>query len=395
MRILILEDEPSMATLLEQIVEHLWPHAEVSLAHTAESALEHWRERRFDLALLDWELPGASGIEVLKCIKESARKTICVMVSAHADRHSILAAGAHHVDAFIVKPFNIEEVKTRLLQVMAAARRASQPESADGVEDYGSIDEFIAHHFIHGTLGLPIAPELVNAIKGMQQLDMEEMKHLLQRCQHDPALVLRVLSLANSHAYLHGAAPLETFGCALRRIGLGGLVHLTSEMSRLPGSALKSDWLRAKHQAYQNDSLDLAGIVTRLSADVEFDADAMRTACLLSRSGELSLLALMQAWMDLGHRLDAAQGEAILARDSVQAGYKVKRQWSLPQAVCTRTEAAFQLPVGTVRKDQILMRIAGLVHEGDAHQALPRLLARLGLPADAAEHYRTSDASPS
>jgi CheY-like chemotaxis protein/HD-like signal output (HDOD) protein len=395
MRILILEDEPSMAALLEQVVKHLWPRAVVCLESDALSALAQWRSAGADLALLDWELPGMSGIEVLKHIKKSSSKTVCVMVSGHADRASILAASVHHVDAFIVKPFDIDEVMTRLSQIMAASSQTSPPEAgSDASDEFASIDDFLAFNLTQGTLGLPIDPELVKAIKGIRHLHIEDMRRVLQRCQRDPALVFRLLSRANSHGYLRGAEPLETFDGALRRIGLDGLINLAVEMSLLPGSALKQDWLRAKSLELQSDCLALANIVTQLSADLEFDVEASRTACLLYRVGELSLLQVMQTWIDLGHALDESLCATILTRDGARAGNRIKIRWDLPNQIRARIGAAYLLPEGTVRKEPVLMRIAGLVHAGDPHRELPRLLARLGLPASTVERYRVADVTP-
>lgn len=388
MRVLILEDEPSMAALLEQLVKHLWPRAVVDLEADALSALDRWQRSGADLALLDWELPGMSGIEVLKQIKKSGDKTLCVMVSGHADRASILAAGAQHVDAFIVKPFDIDEVKARLLQVMAASTPEPTTDAAAVMASFASLDEFVTFHLTHGLPGLPIEPEFVQAIKGIRRLDIEDMRPLLQHCRRDPALVLRVLSLANGHGYAHGPEPLETFEAALKRIGLNGLVNLAVELSLLPGSALKHDWLRTKYQEFQHDSLALAEIITHLGADVEFDVEAARTACLLYRVGELALLQVMQTWIDLGQTLDETQGARILTRDGVRAGNQIKSQWTIPGSVRARVDAARLLPEGTVRKEQILMRIAVLIHSGDSDQELQRLLARLGLPATAVERYR-------
>lgn len=393
MRVLILEDEPSMAALLEQLVKHLWPGAVVDLESDALSALDRWQRAGADLALLDWELPGMSGIEVLKQIKKSGSKTLCVMVSGHADRTSILAAGAQHVDAFIVKPFDIDEVKARLSQLMAASTPEPTPDAAAIMASFASLEEFVAFNLTHGLPGLPIEPEFVQAIKGIRQLDIEGLRPLLQRCRRDPALVLRVLSLANGHGYAHGPEPLETFEAALKSLGLNGLVNLAVELSLLPGSALRHDWLRSSYQAFQRDSLALAEIVTHLGADVEFDVEAARTACLLYRVGELALLQVMQAWIDLGQTFDETQGARILTRDGARAGNQIKSQWTIPGSVRARVDAARLLPEGTVRKEQILMRIAGLIHSGDSDQELQRLLARLGLPASAVERYRVTGES--
>ncbi len=393
MRVLILEDEPSMGALLEQMIKHLWPRAEVCLESDALSALAQWRTGGADLALLDWELPGMSGIEVLKRIKKASGKTVCVMVSGHADRESILVASAHHVDGFIVKPFEIDAVMTRLSQIMATA---GQTPPADAVEisgDFASIDDFLAFNLTQGTLGLPIDPEFVTAIKGIRHLNTEDMRRLAQRCQRDPALVFRVLSLANSHGYTRGMETLETFDDALRRIGLNGLINLAVEMSLLPGSTVKRDFLRAKYLEFQNDCLSLAEIVTALGADVEFKIEVMRSACLLYRVGELSLLQVMQAWLDLGHALDDTQCTVILIRDGARAGNQIKSQWHLPNTIRARIGAAYLLPAGTTWKEQVLMRIAGLVHMGDPNQDLPRLLARIGLPASAVDRYRAAGAT--
>ncbi|MBK1655755.1 response regulator [Allochromatium vinosum] len=393
MRVLILEDEPSMAVLLEQLVKQLWPRAVVDLESDALSALDRWQRSGADLALLDWELPGMSGIEVLKQIKKSGSRTLCVMVSGHADRASILTAGAQHVDAFIVKPFDIDEVRARLLQVMAASPPEPEPDAPTVMPTFASLEAFVLFNLTHGLPGLPIESGFVQALKGIRQLDVEGLRALLQRSQCDPALVLRVLSLANGHGYARGPEPLETFESALRRIGLTGLVNLAVELSLLPGSALKHDWLRAQYQAFQRDSLALAEIVKQLGADVEFDVEAARTACLLYRVGELALLQVMQAWIDLGQTLDETQGARLLTREGARAGNQIKSQWTLPGSVRARVDAAHLLPEGTVRKEQVLMRIAGLIHSGESDQELMRLLARLGLPDTTVERYRVAGES--
>lgn len=386
MRVLIVEDDLSMGALLMQLIKRLWPQSSVVLETTALAALERWKDAGADLVLLDWGLPGMSGIEVLKHIKKSASKTVCVMISGHADRDSILAAGAHHVDAFIVKPFDVNDVMTRLSRLMSVPSETAAPE-ANG----NTFDDFVQFHLTQGTLGLPIDPDLVSAIKRIRDMQTEEQGHLLRRCQIDSALVFRALSLANLHPYSHGADPVETFDEALHRIGLDGLTNLAVEMSLLPGSALKQDFLKARRLDFQRDCLALADIITKLGADVEFDVKVARGACPLYRVGELSLLQLMQAWLDLGHALDDSVCATVLTRDCARAGNRIKIQWNLPNSVRAHIGAAYLLPAGIVKKDQVLMRIAGLAHEGDHQQELPRLLARLGLAENAAEHYRVHD----
>ena len=199
-----------------------------------------------------------------------------------------------------------------------------------------------------------------------------------------------MLSLANSSQYLKDMDVIETFERSLQHIGLDSFINLAVESSLYPGTNLKQDFLKASYREYQRDCLALAEIVTRLGADVEFDVSAAQTACMLCRIGELSLLRLMQLWLDQGQDLDEATAETILDTYSARAGNRIKSQRNIPNVIRGRIGAVYLLPPGTVRKDPVVMRIAGLLHTQDRDQELPRLLARVGLTGSKAESYLQS-----
>ena len=383
---MVVEDDASTGALLVQLVKRLWPRASVVLEPDAPSALEQWQTVGADLVLLDWGLPGMNGIEVLRQIRRSQTKTVCVMISGHADRDVILAARTYQVDAFIVKPFSAKQLMARLSEIMALPKDASQSEIS-----FDSIEEFIRFQLTRGTLGLPIDSDLVGAIEGMRALEAGERARLLRQCQFHPALVFRLLSLANRGQYLQGMESVETFDGALQQVGLAGFINLAVEMSLHPGSHLQRDFLKIRRLAFQRDGLSLADIITKLSADLAFDVKAARTACMLYRVGELSLLQLMQAWIDMGHELDESVCETVLKTFSTQAGNQIKTQWNIPNTIRGRIGAAYLLPTGTVRIDAIVMRIAGLLLAGDHHQELPRLLARVGLTESQVASYRPAE----
>jgi len=299
---------------------------------------------------------------------------VCVMITGHSDRDEILTARAHHVDAYITKPFDAKQVMARLSQIMALPNEPSQL-----VVTIDSIEDFIKLHLTQGALGPPIDHELVTSIMQIRTLDAEERINILRQCQIDSALLFRMVSLANSSHYSRGIDLVETFEGAIRRIGLDGFINLAVELSLHAGSQLKQDFLMDKRMAYQREAMSLVGIVSKLREHVEFDVAACRSACHLARLGELSLLQLMQAWIDDGHTLDEANCTALLYKESPRVGDQIKTQWSLPNTIRERVGAVDHLPAGTVRKEPVVMRIAGLLHAGDPHQELPRLLARFGL----------------
>jgi CheY-like chemotaxis protein len=388
-RVMVVEDDASTGALLVQLVKRLWPGASVALNSDALSAIAQWKVSGADLVLLDWGLPGMSGIEFLKQIRRSGTKTVCVMISGHADREVILAARTYQVAAFVVKPFNAKQLMARLTEIMALPNEASQPESSFDV-----INDFIKFQMTRGTLGLPIDPELVAAIEGMRNLEQSDRARLLRQSQFHPALVFRLLSLANSHQYIQGMDAVETFEGAIHLVGIDGFINLAVEMSLHPGSHLQQDFLQAWRAQFQRDSLSLAEMIMKLSADVTFDLNASRTACMLYRVGELSLLQLMQAWIGMGHELDESVGAAVLKAHATHAGNQIKTQWNIPNTIRGRIGAAYLLPTGTVKIDAIVMRIAGLLLTNERHRDLPRLLARIGLTQDQVDSYRPSPIPP-
>ncbi|MBK1717747.1 response regulator [Thiocystis violacea] len=371
---MIVEDDPPTGALLMRMVKRTWSDVSVILEADPRSALEHWRTVGADLILLDWGLPRMSGLDLLKQIRRSDKKAVCVMITAYSDRDKVLAARACQVDAYITKPFDAKQVMASLSRIMTSHH---EPSGSEVAED--SIDDFIKRQVTEGALGLPIDPDLVESIARIREMEADERINIMRRCQADSALLFRLLSLANSHHYMGGTDLVETFDAALRQIGVDGFINLAMELSLFAGSHLKQDFLKAKYLDCQRDAMSLIGVVSKLRQHLEFDVAACRSACLLYRVGELSLLQLMQAWIDDGHVLDEATCASVLSKNAARAGDQLQAQWTLPQPIRERIGAVELLPSGNVKREPIVMRIAGLLHAGDPHQELPRLMARFGL----------------
>ncbi|MDH5258320.1 MAG: ATP-binding protein, partial [Gammaproteobacteria bacterium] len=107
-KILYIEDNPANLRLVEQIVAKQ-PHTELVTATTPERGIEFALSHKPDLILLDISLPGMSGYEVLKKLKDcdDTDKVPVIAVTANAmesDIHQGLAAG---FDKYLTKPINI------------------------------------------------------------------------------------------------------------------------------------------------------------------------------------------------------------------------------------------------------------------------------------------------
>jgi DNA-binding response OmpR family regulator len=95
---------------------------EVVVARDGEEALRLTREKQPDLAVLDWMMPKASGLEVLRAIRADAatREIPVVLLTARASEADIqegLDAGA---DDYIAKPFSPQELAARIEVILAA-----------------------------------------------------------------------------------------------------------------------------------------------------------------------------------------------------------------------------------------------------------------------------------
>jgi DNA-binding NtrC family response regulator len=107
-KILVVDDEHLIRWSLEQNLKK--QGYEVITAGTGEDALRLAREQQPDLVLLDIQLPGISGIEVLEKIKEFDEDIIVVMLTAHGGLETAVNAmrlGAHD---YVSKPFNLDEL---------------------------------------------------------------------------------------------------------------------------------------------------------------------------------------------------------------------------------------------------------------------------------------------
>lgn len=112
MHILVVEDERA---LCETIVRSLRRLAySVDFCYDGKKAIELLGVERYDLALLDLNLPGADGMTVLRTLRQTDRDTKVLILSARsevADKVEGLDAGAND---YLAKPFHLEELEARI-----------------------------------------------------------------------------------------------------------------------------------------------------------------------------------------------------------------------------------------------------------------------------------------
>lgn len=132
-RILVVDDEPQIRRVLRATLTSRG--YEVVDARTGEEALDALRDSRFNLVLLDINMPGIGGLETCREIRASSEVAIIMLTvhDAEADKVAALDAGA---DDYVTKPFSTPEL---LARIRAALRR--QPSAGEGAAESIVLDE--------------------------------------------------------------------------------------------------------------------------------------------------------------------------------------------------------------------------------------------------------------
>jgi two-component system, OmpR family, response regulator len=112
MKLLIVEDDPELRNVLSALL--LESGYEVAAHAQGTAALEAAAAEHFDLAIIDWNLPGMSGVELIDHLRRKFRHLPILMITARlalVDRVAGLDSGA---DDYLVKPFQMRELEARV-----------------------------------------------------------------------------------------------------------------------------------------------------------------------------------------------------------------------------------------------------------------------------------------
>jgi two-component system KDP operon response regulator KdpE len=134
-RILVVDDAPQIRRVLRATLTA--EDYEVQDARSGEEALDAIRENRFDLILLDMNMPGMGGLETCRSTRAGSEAAI-IMLTVRDSEHDKVAALDAGADDYITKPFSTREL---LARIRAALRRlpnlageGGEPVQLDGLE---------------------------------------------------------------------------------------------------------------------------------------------------------------------------------------------------------------------------------------------------------------------
>ncbi|MBM7552096.1 response regulator [Thalassobacillus pellis] len=128
-KILIVEDDPMVASLNQRYAEKMEGFTITGIAANTEEALQYLAETKIDLILLDVYMPGQNGIDFLNIVRKENEDVDVILITAASDIHQIqqtLRLGA--VD-YLIKPFEFDRFEKALSQYRAHYKKLTTAEN--------------------------------------------------------------------------------------------------------------------------------------------------------------------------------------------------------------------------------------------------------------------------
>ena len=125
MRVLVAEDEPGLRDVI--VLGLIDAGYRVDAVGRGDDAIDQLRWYEYDVAVIDWRMPGGEGIDVVRWARSRERPTAILMLTARdtvADRVEGLDSGA---DDYLVKPFEFSELLARIRALQRRPRGVDAP----------------------------------------------------------------------------------------------------------------------------------------------------------------------------------------------------------------------------------------------------------------------------
>ncbi|KAB2522776.1 response regulator [Pseudomonas sp. GXM4] len=386
-RVLIAEADPWSRDLLKQVLLNVRCDARLDLCADGQQAMSLLSEVPYDLAIVDWELPGIDGLHVLRSVRQRKRNPPLpfILMSSRNDSASVREAIPLAPTAYLTKPLNMEGLTERLQGLLVNAGEAvvcEVPALAPGM----TLSVFLERRREQAD-GAPLMTDVQVAVKRSLNPEGLDLKLLEEEVRTDPQITAVLIAAANSAAQHYGA-PVQTLAQALHRLGTGQSMNLILGLALKRSARLSDPCLADYAERYWGLSLHTAEYARTLARLLDLDRERCYCAGMLHRLGDLALLRCLQEWQQAGGELDELEevGEA-LAKFGASYGSALRTRWRLPLELRELIASAYQLGGGVYSREALVMHMAAQMarlteHEGVEELAKSRTarLLKIGLP---------------
>jgi two-component system, chemotaxis family, chemotaxis protein CheY len=124
MKFLVVDDFSTMRRIVKNLLHDLG-YPNVTEADDGKTALPMLQGGGFDFLISDWNMPGMSGLDLIKAVRSDAKlaKLPVSMLTAEAKREQIIEAAQAGVNGYVIKPFTAETLKEKLDKILGATAK--------------------------------------------------------------------------------------------------------------------------------------------------------------------------------------------------------------------------------------------------------------------------------
>ena len=194
-RTLIVEDDPDQAALITRLIQKLVVESEVE--PDGARVLDHAREYRPDIILLDYNLPGKSGLEILEALRTGLDFDTMIIVQS-AEHKDVIVQGCleHGAYDYVRKPYSLDEFSLKMNNYVQVVRQKKElREINDRVErERDILKKFFPRDFTENLLSGKISNEVGGSLQNISTLicDLRGSTRLAEDV--DPVVFARFLS---------------------------------------------------------------------------------------------------------------------------------------------------------------------------------------------------------
>lgn len=386
-RVLIAEADPWSRDLLKQVLLNVRCDARLDLCADGQEALHLLAENPYDLVIVDWELPGIDGLNVLRNVRQRKRNPPLpfILMSSRNDSASVREVLPLTPAAYLTKPLNMENLTHRLQDLLLNAGEevsCETPSLAPGI----TLSAYLEHRREFAD-GAPLMTDVQLAVKRSLNPNGLDLTVLEAEIRTDPQVTAVLIAAANSAAH-HLGATVQTLSQALHRLGTAQSMNLILGLALKRSARLSDPFLADYAERYWGVSLRTAEYGRTLARLLDLDQERCYCAGMLHRLGDLALLRCLQEWKQAGGELDDWEevGEA-LAEFGAAYGSALRTRWRLPLELRELIAAVYQLGGGVYSREALVMNMAAQLarlteHEGieDLAKSRTARLLKIGLP---------------
>ncbi|QJI43031.1 response regulator [Pseudomonas sp. ADAK2] len=386
-RVLIAEADPWSRDLLKQVLLNVRCDARLDLCADGQQAMELLSEVPYDLVIVDWELPGIDGMNVLRSVRQRKRNPPLpfILMSSRNDIASVREALPLAPTAYLTKPLDMEGLTLRLQDLLLNAGEEVSCE-APTLSPGMTLSVYLERRR-ESTDGAALMTDVQLAVKRSLNPNGLDLTLLEGEIRNDPQITAVLIAAANSAAQHHGAG-VQTLSQALHRLGTAQSMNLILGLALKRCARLSDPQLADYAERYWELSLRTAEYGRTLARLLDLDQERCYCAGMLHRLGDLALLRCLQEWKQAGGELDEWEevGDA-LAEFGAGYGSALRTRWRLPLELRELIAAVYQLGGGVYSREALVMNMAAQLARLTEHEGIEELsksrtarLLKIGLP---------------